>query len=88
MECSDLKFSPHSNGYGNQAVVEFENGYGASIVTGSSFYYTSKSSPYELAVLKGGALCYDTPVTDDVLGHLTSSDVSETLAKIEALPSA
>ena len=47
---------------------------------------------YELAVLKGtpgkDALCYTTPITDDVVGHITPDEVTELLGKIEALPKA
>lgn len=41
--------------------------------------------PYELAVLKHGRLCYDTPITDDVIGYLTSNEVYELLDRIEQL---
>lgn len=39
----------------------------------------------ELAVLKHGELCYDTPITDDVIGYLTSDEVYELLDRIEQL---
>lgn len=68
---------------GKQAEVSFDNGYGASIITGDGAY--TSGSDYELAVLKDGKLCYDTPITDDVLGYLSEDDVTTTLAQIEAL---
>ena len=46
---------------------------------------------FELAVLKFkgednlGELCYDTPITDDVMGYLTNDDVLELLEKIKNL---
>lgn len=63
---------------------KFDNGYGASVITGC-IAYCNEAQPYELAVLKHGELCYDTPITDDVLGYLTSNEVYDLLDKIEQL---
>ena len=65
----------------------FGNGYGASVITGG---YGNKEKPYEVAVLKKRTehdyvLCYDTPITDDVIGFLTDNDVIEVLDKIRNL---
>ncbi len=68
----------------SQWVIGFKNGYEASIITGK-YTHTNKEHPYELAVLKNGELCYDTPITNDVIGYLTADEVGEILAKIEAL---
>ena len=85
MKFADLKFKRHPNSPdATQARVNFPNGYGASIITGSMFY-TDPKHPYELAVLKNDRLCYDTCITDDVLGHLTKQDVQDNLDLIEAL---
>jgi len=82
---NDLEFKPQSHGLGGvRARTEFPNGYGASIIRGPHTY--GGPELYELAVLKDGDLCYDTPVTDDVLGWLTPEDVTAKLAEIEALP--
>jgi len=83
MKISDLKFNEHLGGI--RAEVHFNNGYGASIVSGSIFF-TCDNKPYELAVIKDDALCYDTPITDDVLGYLTVDDVERVLDEIAALP--
>ena len=90
MLLKDLNFEPHPNWPdGSHVKVFFNNGYGASIVSGSHAY-TSKGSPYELAVLVGNKdefrLTYDTPITDDVLGHLDPNGVEALLSDIEALP--
>lgn len=69
---------------GIQWKFEFDNGYGASVITGS-IAYCNEVQPYELAVLKHGELCYDTPITDDVIGYLTSNEVYDLLDKIEQL---
>lgn len=58
---------------------EFENGYGASLISNNNGYR-------EIAVLDSeGELCYDTPITDDVLTHLTQQEVFGTLADISKL---
>jgi len=93
MKLSDIEFEDHPNkGYGfdRRAKVFFDNGYGASIVTGSAAY-TNNESPYELAILKGddgeSSITYETPLTDDVLGYLDDAAVNSYLDKIAALPS-
>ncbi len=78
----DLKFE---GGYGIRAVIKFDNGYSASVVR-TEHAYGGKAGLYELAVLdKKGNICYNTPITNDVLGGLTEDDVTEALNKIEAL---
>lgn len=64
----------------------FGNGYGASVITGG-IAYCDDEHPYELAVLHHDELCYDTPITDDVIGYLTSDEVFDLLDKIEQLES-
>ncbi len=71
------------NGY--QLLYTFDNGYGASVVK-HDFSYGGKNGKYELAVLdKDGSLCYDTPITEDVVGHLTMGEVENLLAEISYL---
>jgi len=87
----DLKFEKHpiakSGLYADakQAVMNFENGYGISVLVGSCFY-TSKSGRYECAVLFNGKICYDTPITDDVIGHCTIGDITRIMKQIQELP--
>lgn len=74
---------PEVDGY--QLVYKFDNGYGASVVK-HNFSYGGKKGLYELAVLdKDGGLCYDTPITEDVVGHLTMGEVENLLAEISYL---
>jgi hypothetical protein len=77
----------HSKNGGTQTIYRFDNDYGASIVNHSFSY------GIEMAVVKftGSTiqdfdLCYDTPITNDVLGHLSPADVEMYLKQIEALP--
>jgi hypothetical protein len=66
-------------------VVEFDNGYGASIVSGPNSYGGEKGL-FEVAVLdSNGELCYTTPVTNDVIGWLDFAGVAEVLEKIKNL---
>lgn len=81
----ELPWQPHRSGLGGeQAIVTFPNGYGASVLRGGQ-YYTSGGT-YEIAVLHHGDITYDTPITSDVLGHLSESEANETLEQIAALP--
>jgi hypothetical protein len=82
---NELIFQPHPMGIGNQCIVQFQNGYGASIVKGDHTY-GGKDGLYEIAVFgKDGQISYETPITDDVLGYLTEQDVEDTLNKIKDL---
>ena len=45
----------------------FQNGYGISAV--------KFENGWEVAVLKGGKLCYSTPITSDVIPHLEWEEV-------------
>lgn len=73
------------NGNSMQHIYEFANGYGASVIQ-SKYSYGHEYGLYELAVLKDGELCYDTPITNDVIGYLTADEVAEYLQRIEELP--
>jgi hypothetical protein len=82
----DLEFKDHPNGMGGvQAKIQFSNGFGASIVK-TPFSYGGARGLYELAIIgKDGDITYDTPITDDVLGHLSEAEVTATLAQIQTL---
>lgn len=73
------------NKYHNQYVVEFPNGYGASVVGGALGLYGDGVHSFEVAVLKNGQVCYDTPITNDVMGYQTEEEVTDILRQIETL---
>ena len=91
----------HPVGNGFQKIWKFKNGYGASVVRFSllSCYgsYTDNENEFELAVIrftnseKTEDFCppfeldYDTPITSDVIGHLSEKEVIEILNKISEL---
>lgn len=82
---AELTFQQHPMGIGKQCIVQFPNGYGASIVQGPHTYGGSNGL-YELAVFgKDGQITYDTPITNDVLGHLSEEEVEKTLLDIKNL---
>ncbi len=69
-----------------RAFMKFDNGYGVSVVKGP-YTYGGKAGLYELAVLDSdGYVCYDTPITDDVIGFLKPEDVSKYMIEIQELP--
>ena len=73
---------------GIQYLAVYPNGYGASIVQ-HKYSYGHDQGLWELAVIKGTEedwnICYNTPITSDVLGWLSEAEVEDVLVQIEAL---
>jgi hypothetical protein len=69
---------------GIRRVYRFENNYGASVICHEGSY-SSKGHKWELAVLYGDDITYDTPITSDVIGHLNDQQVQKILTKIDQL---
>ena len=89
MTFEELNFKNSDIGNGVHAVTKFENNYGASVVK-HDYSYGGKIGLYELAVIKYDEdgewdLCYDTPITGDVLGYLSEDEITEYLIQIEQL---
>ena len=82
----DLEFKPHSvqSHFDTQAELEFDNGYGVSVITRPSAY-SNTNCPYEIAVLYKGSICYSTDITDDVIGYQTEADVTEVMRRVQGL---
>ena len=71
--------------FGKRIVIAFPNRFKASAISGP---YTNggKDGLWEIAVLdSSGDITYDTPVTGDVLGFLSMSEVDGILSQIAAL---
>jgi hypothetical protein len=83
----DLEFTRDPFLDGVVAEMSFPNGFGVSVVCHKGSY-GGKAELYELAVLKGLTLCYDTPVTGDVEGWLTNDEVTELMRQVQELPNA
>jgi hypothetical protein len=86
MNFSDLNFQPHPvDAGGVQAKHFFDNGYGISVVR-FKYSYGYEQGLYESAVLKGTEekyeICYDSVITDDVLGYQTEEEVEVLLHKV------
>lgn len=88
----DLEFKEHSlsksgiESYkdAKQALQNFENNYGVSVIFGNCFY-SNGIDTYEVAVLYKDELTYDTEITDDVLGYLSKEEVTEVMKKVQSL---
>lgn len=64
----------------------FGNGYGASVICHHGSY-GGNMGLFEVAVLDlNGDICYDTPVTGDVVGYLDFAGVADVLKQIQNLP--
>ena len=84
---NDLEFKILTDEFmqGKQSRIQFENGYGASVVS-HTFSYGGKSGLYELAVLKDDEINYNNHIADgDVRGYLTEDAVTDLLIQIQKL---
>jgi hypothetical protein len=80
---NDLIFKDREIGLGEIARIEFENGWGVSVVKGP-YTYGGRDGLYELAVLKNGHIHYDNPVANgDVVGYLRPEDVTDAMAVVQ-----
>ncbi|HCW3301928.1 TPA: hypothetical protein OXE66_002036 [Listeria monocytogenes] len=70
--------------FNEQVLYKFPNNYGASVVSGPYTY------GLELAVIyfsnENWDIDYDTPITNDVLGHLDKKSLKQALEEIYNLP--
>ena len=80
----DLEFKPHPIGNGLQAVMNFDNDYGVSVVKFNGSYGYHRGL-WEVAILYKDSITYNTDITDDVLGHQTEQDVTDVMGKVQAL---
>jgi hypothetical protein len=81
MTFNDLKFYPLGHLKLSRAKLELPNGYGISVITGENAY--SGEDTYEVAILHNNEICYDTPLTDSVLGYQTEENINNILKELE-----
>ena len=89
MKFADLNFHPHGNmPDGIAARHFFPNGYGVSVVQFPGSYGYDEGL-YEVAILKGleedWEICYDTPITDDIIGYQSMEDINNLLSQVKSL---
>ena len=83
----DLVFKPHPLSSGVQAVIDFENGYGISVVQ-TPYSYGGRIGLYEIAVIdKDRDVIYSTPISEGVIGYLREEDVTEVMERIQLFKS-
>ena len=72
---------------GTHRIFSFPNSpYEASVVC-HKYSYGGDIGLFELAVLKGGKVCYTSGITRDVIGHLTEKEVQKYIKQIAKLTS-
>lgn len=64
---------------GWQATSNYDNGFGISVIP------EGDGESYELAVFRGGKLCYDSGITDDVLRFLSVDQVHQVALRVRNL---
>ena len=81
-----LTFKKIKHQDGVQAIAEFPNGFGASVIK-SDFSHGGKSGLFELAVLDNdtGNINSTTDITDDVIGWQDENDIDRILTTISKL---
>ena len=80
----EFKTNPMGEEFGIVSRTKLDNGYEVSVVQ-SPHSYGGDKGLYELAIFKDGEICYDTPITNDVIGYLRPEDVMDVIAKLEKL---
>ncbi len=69
---------------GEQARMNFSNGYGVSVLFGDT-WYSNGVDTYELGVTRGKALVYPFEGYEDVHGYLYSDEVTELMIRVQEL---
>jgi hypothetical protein len=66
-----------------RAYVDFDNGFYVSIING--LYSIGDVDQYEIAIMDKNGVCYDTTLTDDVVGGLDKQGVEKWLRSVSLL---
>jgi hypothetical protein len=91
MKFTELKFAPHPHIPGDEAILAvhiFPNSYGVCVVRFPGSYGYMQGL-YELYIIKGTLdnyqACYNTHITNDILGHLDEIRVEDIMCEVENL---
>jgi len=90
----NIEFKQHVTGNGVHGLIFFPGGYGLSVVryrhpSGGGSYTSNDTEDYEVAIIKGRKgnwkICYDTILTNDVLGFQTKEDINKIINHVQRL---
>jgi hypothetical protein len=90
MTFNELTFEKDDYDMQESAWHIYDNNYGVSVVRGP-YTFGGTEGLYELAVIymapedKESRICYDTPITNDVMGHLAPEDVTKIMKQVSEL---
>ena len=90
MTFNELTFEQDEDDMQESAWHFYDNNYGVSVVRGP-YTFGGDKGLYELAIIymapedKESRICYDTPITNDVMGHLAPEDVTEIMKQVSEL---
>lgn len=90
MTFNELTFEQDEDDMQESAWHIYDNNYGVSVVRGP-YTFGGDKGLYELAIIymapedKESRICYDTPITNDVMGHLAPEDVTEIMKQVSEL---
>ena len=93
-----IEIKEHAIPGSKHIILTFKNGYGASIIPEYHYPTVKHKNPidavknrkvipglYEVAVFFNGELCYDTPITSDVLRSQNDPEVQRVVSMIQRL---
>ena len=78
----DLKFWKNESG-ALEATEYFDNGYGVSVLQDGTSHH--EDYLYNVAVLKDGLFCFDTPITNLILVHQSVDQVNDVIKMVQEL---
>ena len=81
----DLEFKKHPAypAFDTQAVMNFKNDYGVSVINGDGAYCGKNT--FEVAILFKYQITYNTHIADDVIGYKTKEEVTKIMQQVQEL---